>query len=62
MHANPLYKSSVYNYNANLIIPWNSINPMLNSTYLWNNFNFTTEYTSPLLIPIYIVIKELSAP
>jgi hypothetical protein len=61
-HANPLYESSVYNYDANSMIPWNSVNPTLDSTYSWNGFDFTTEYASPLSIPTHIVTKELSAP
>ncbi|EXK77483.1 hypothetical protein FOQG_17812 [Fusarium oxysporum f. sp. raphani 54005] len=55
-HANPLYESSVYNYDAN------SMNPTLDSTYSWNGFDFTTEYASPLLTPTHIVTKELPAP
>ncbi|KNB15597.1 hypothetical protein FOXG_14082 [Fusarium oxysporum f. sp. lycopersici 4287] len=62
MHANPLYESSVYNYDAKSMILWNSINPMLDSTYSWSGFDFTTEYASPLSIPTHIVTEELSAP
>ncbi|EXA32474.1 hypothetical protein FOVG_16307 [Fusarium oxysporum f. sp. pisi HDV247] len=61
-HANPLCESSVYNYDANSMMPWNSVNPTLDSTYSWNGFDFTTEYASPLSIPTHIVTKELSAP
>ncbi|KAJ9416786.1 hypothetical protein QL093DRAFT_2398724 [Fusarium oxysporum] len=49
-HANPLCESSVYNDDANSMMPWNSVNPTLDSTY------------SPLSIPTHIVTKELSAP
>ncbi|KAH7142548.1 hypothetical protein DER46DRAFT_117045 [Fusarium sp. MPI-SDFR-AT-0072] len=44
------------------ISPWNSINPMIDSTYWWNGLDLTTEYASPLSIPKHIVTKELSPP
>ncbi|SCO88868.1 uncharacterized protein FRV6_12996 [Fusarium oxysporum] len=43
-------------------MPWNSVNPTLDSTNSWNGFDFTTEYASPLSIPTHIATKELSAP